>query len=152
MPVFEGVLVEAKSRSVERGRGVARIFFLAAAVVAFNAFGNLSLTWGLRHAALRLGVNPLGYVEVMLNPFVAAGIALLVLWLLTRMALMSWADLSFVLPVTSVGYVFSAILGEVFLREAVSMARWAGIVLIFVGAVLVGVTAKQHAVEEAASR
>lgn len=151
MPIVEEVLVEGTRHPLERRRSVVRTFVLAAAVVGFNAFGNLSLTWGLRHVAQRLGVNPLGYVEVMLNPFVAAGIALLVLWLLTRMALMSWADLSFVLPVTSVGYVLSAFLGEVFLHEAVSMARWAGIVLIFVGAALVGVTAKQHAAEEAAS-
>lgn len=152
MPVFEEGLVEANSRPVERKRDVARIFLLTGTVVAFNAFGNLSLTWGLRHVSERLNVNPLAYVEVMVNPFVAAGIALLVLWLLTRMALMSWADLSFVLPVTSVGYMLCALLGRIFLHEPVSMARWAGTILIFVGAVLVGITAKRPAAEEAASR
>ena len=64
----------------------------------------------------------------------------LVLWLLTRMALMSWADLTFVLPVTSIGYVLSAVLGCVFLHEVVSIERWAGTFLIFVGAMLVGAT------------
>jgi uncharacterized membrane protein len=117
-----------------------RILVLVLAVICFNAVGNLLLTRGLRQAPERLGTNPLGYVEVMINPFIAAGIALLALWLLTRMALMSWADLSFVLPVTSAGYVLSAALGRIFLHETVSPERWAGTVFIFAGAMLVGMT------------
>ena len=115
-----------------------RTFLLVAAVVLFNAFGDLSLTWGLRHIPQTLAANPLHYVEAMLNPFVAAGITMLILWLLTRMALMSWADLSFVLPVTSVGYVVVALLGRFFLHEHVSPGRWVGILLILGGAILVG--------------
>lgn len=115
-----------------------RTFLLVAAVVLLNAFGDLSLTWGLRHIPQTLAANPLHYVEAMLNPFVAAGITMLILWLLTRMALMSWADLSFVLPVTSIGYVVVALLGRFFLHEHVSGERWLGILLILCGAILVG--------------
>ena len=32
---------------------------------------------------------------------------------LSRMALLSWADLSYVLPVTSVGYVLVALIGKI---------------------------------------
>jgi len=71
---------------------------------------------------------------------VGLGIVLLILWLLSRMALLSWADLSFVLPVTSVGYVLSAILGKYSLSEEISPARWAGIALIVAGTALVGRT------------
>jgi drug/metabolite transporter (DMT)-like permease len=115
-----------------------RTFLLVAAVVLLNAFGDLSLTWGLRHIPQTLAANPLHYLEAMLNPFVAAGITMLILWLLTRMTLMSWADLSFVLPVTSVGYVVVALLGRFFLHEHVSAERWLGILLILCGAILVG--------------
>jgi drug/metabolite transporter (DMT)-like permease len=115
-----------------------RTFLLVAAVVLLNAFGDLSLTWGLRHIPQTLAANPLHYVEAMLNPFVAAGITMLILWLLTRMALMSWADLSFVLPVTSIGYVVVALLGRFLLHEHVSAGRWLGILLILCGAILVG--------------
>ena len=108
------------------------------AVVLLNAFGDLSLTWGLRHIPQTLAANPLHYIEAMLNPFVAAGITMLILWLLTRMALMSWADLSFVLPVTSIGYVVVALLGRFLLHEHVSGERWLGILLILCGAILVG--------------
>jgi drug/metabolite transporter (DMT)-like permease len=54
------------------------------------------------------------------------------------MALMSWADLSYVLPVTSLGYVASAIIGRFFLSEQITPVRWAGTILIVAGTVLVG--------------
>jgi uncharacterized membrane protein len=110
------------------------------ATVALNAVGDLSLAWGMRHTSAILGLNPLDYIRAMLNPFVAFGILLLVLWLLTRMALLSWADLSFVVPITSLGYVLAAVLGVAFLSETVTPIHWAGTLLIFGGTMLVGST------------
>ena len=71
----------------------------------------------------------------------ALGVLLLVLWQLSRMALLSWADLSYVVPVTSVGYVVVALIGKVLLNEDITGRRWAGIVLIMAGVALVGVSA-----------
>lgn len=112
---------------------------LVMAVVLLNSFGNLSLAWGMHHAD-SVGTNPLGYLRAMLNPSVDLGICLLILWMLTRMALLSWADLSFVLPVTGSGYVLSALLGKVFLHEAISSFHWLGIFVIFIGTAMVGTT------------
>jgi uncharacterized membrane protein len=109
-------------------------------VVLFNALGNLSLAWGMKHITESVGINPLHYLHAMLNPAVAGGILLLILWLLTRMALLSWADLSFVLPLTSLGYVLAAVLGKVFLNEAVTPGHWLGTLLIFAGTLVVGST------------
>ncbi len=114
-------------------------------MTAFQAFGNLSLAWGMKHAPVRVGFDPSGYVRDMLNPFVALGIALLVLWLLTRMALLSWADLSFVLPVTAFGYFLAAVLGKVSLQEVISPAQWLGTGFIFAGILLVGGTGQKTA-------
>jgi uncharacterized membrane protein len=71
---------------------------------------------------------------------VALGISLLILWLLSHMALLSWADLSYVLPVTSVGYVLAPLTGYLFLHEHISPARWIGIALIMAGVTLVART------------
>jgi len=79
----------------------------------------------------------------MANPAVAAGIAMLIVAMLTRLALLSLADLSFVLPMTAVGYVVAALFGRVFLHEDVTPQRWAGTLLIFVGVALVGSTAQK---------
>jgi uncharacterized membrane protein len=100
----------------------------------------LSRAWGMKHAGESVSLNPLSFLRVMLDPAVAAGILLLVLWLLSRMTLLSWADLSFVLPLTSLGYVLAAVFGKVFLKETVTGAHWIGTGLIFVGTTIVGTT------------
>ena len=43
----------------------------------------------------------------MLHPGIAAGVAMLILALLVRLALLSLADLSFILPMTAIGYVLA---------------------------------------------
>jgi len=82
--------------------------------------------------------TPLEYIGALFQPWVALGVVLLIVWQLSRMALLSWADLSYVVPVTAVGYVVVALLGRIFLDERITMARWVGIVLIVAGVALVG--------------
>lgn len=113
-----------------------RVF--AIIVVLSNAFGNFSLKWGLDHRSEALTPSPLGYLAAIFSPWVMLGVSLLILWLLSRMALLSWADLSYVLPVTSLGYVASSMIGRFFLNEQITPLRWAGTLLIVAGTVLVG--------------
>jgi uncharacterized membrane protein len=110
-------------------------------VILANAFGNLAMSWGLKQPGAALGGSVLDYIRVLFQPWVAIGICLLILWLFTRMALLSWADLSYVLPVTAIGYVLNAVLGRVFLGEHISAGRWGGTLLIVAGIALVGSTA-----------
>lgn len=110
-----------------------RVF--AIIVILSNAFGNFFLDRGMHG---RVTNTPVEYVTAILTPWVMAGITLLILWLLSRMALLSWADLSYVLPVTSLGYIASAVLGRFFLNEHITPHRWAGTLLIVAGTVLVG--------------
>ena len=114
---------------------------LTAIVVLANVIGNFLMSWGLKHRPGALGASLTEYVGVLFNPWVGAGVILLILWLLARMTLLSWADLSYVLPVTSIGYVLAAVMGRVFLNEHVSVGRWAGTLLIMAGTALVGSTA-----------
>ena len=102
------------------------------------------MAWGMKQVPERMSMNPALYLHAMLNPFVAMGVAALILALLTRMALFSLADLSFVLPVTAIGYVVAVFLGKVLLHETVTRQRWMGTLLIFGGAVLVGSTSTKH--------
>jgi drug/metabolite transporter (DMT)-like permease len=118
----------------------ARTYRLLILTLLLRPFGNLSLAWGMHHFPRLLRLEPLPYLQALLNPFVALGITMLVLALLTRMALLSVADLSFVLPLTATGYIISAMLGKVFLGEDVGTGRWMGTILIFSGIVLVGST------------
>jgi uncharacterized membrane protein len=128
--------MQADPSQGERLRWKTRVF--AAIVILSNACGNFLLTWGMKHRGETLTRSPLSYIQAMLNPWVASGISLLILWLLARMALLSWADLSYVLPVTSLGYVASALLGHFFLSERITAGRWSGTLLIVAGIALVG--------------
>ena len=110
-------------------------------VILANVIGNFSLTWGMRRTGPGVFESPLGYITVLFDPWVALGVCLLLVWMLSQMALLSWADLSYVLPVTSAGYVLTAIAGRLFLQERISTGRWTGIALIMSGVVLVGRTA-----------
>jgi drug/metabolite transporter (DMT)-like permease len=111
--------------------------------LVFKAFGNSSMALGMKMVPEKMSMNPALYLHAMLNPFVAMGVVALILALLTRMVLLSLADLSFVLPVTAVGYVVAVFLGKVVLHETVTSQRWMGTVLIFGGALLVGSTARK---------
>jgi uncharacterized membrane protein len=112
-----------------------RARLLTVVVVLSNVLGNLLLSLGLKTQVLQ-GIG--AYAKALVSPLVVLGVALLILWLLTRMTLLSWADLSYVLPVTSVGYVLSALAGQFFLGEEVSAVRWAGTLLIVIGTAIVG--------------
>jgi uncharacterized membrane protein len=119
-------------------------------VILANVIGNFSLTWGMRKTGPGVFDSPLGYITALFDPWVALGVCLLLLWMLSQMALLSWADLSYVLPVTAAGYVLAAIAGRLFLQERISVARWTGVALIMTGVVLVGRTA--HSTTEEAGR
>ncbi len=69
-----------------------------------------------------------------------AGVCILVVWMLTDLALLSRADLSFVMPVTASTYVLIALAGRLLLNEQISWVRWTGVVVITLGAALVGKT------------
>jgi uncharacterized membrane protein len=116
----------------------ARAYRLLALVLVLRPLGNLSLAWGMRHFSSLLALNPFLYVRAMFNPYVALGIGALIFGLFTRMALLSLADLSVVLPLTASGYILSTLLGKIFLREEVNLYRWLGTILIFAGALVVG--------------
>jgi drug/metabolite transporter (DMT)-like permease len=112
----------------------------AVLVVLSNVLGNFFLSWGLRRVGRLVTVSPVAYIQALFDPWVALGVSLLIVWLLSQMALLSWADLSYVLPVTSAGYVLTALAGRVFLNEQISPARWLGILLIVAGVALAGAT------------
>jgi uncharacterized membrane protein len=122
--------------------GVVKTYSVLLLFLALKAGGNSAMAWGMKQVPERMSMNPALYVRAMLDPFVAMGIAALILALLTRMALLSLADLSFVLPVTAIGYVIAVFLGKVFLHETVTGQRWLGTLLIFAGAALVGSTSR----------
>ena len=120
--------------------GVTKTRIVTAVVIVSNVLGDSILRSGLQQVGSLVAKSPLDYIMALFNPLVAIGVTMLILWMLSHMALVSWADLSYVLPVTSIGYALVALCGRIFLHEQVSVARWAGVFLIVAGVVLVGQT------------
>lgn len=89
-----------------------------------------------------------GIILSILNPWVAVGIVLLLAFFASYMNALSWADLTYVLPATSLGYVLLALVAKFALHEQVSPLRWLGIALISGGVGFVAggpaLTAKEH--------
>jgi drug/metabolite transporter (DMT)-like permease len=147
MPAISGTIrdtAEGTACGAARLRAKTRLF--TALVVVSNVSGNSALTHGMKQLG-DIGNSPLALIGALFHPWVALGVALLILWTLAMMALLSWADLSYVLPVTAIGYVLTALSGKYLLGETVSLERWAGILLITAGVILVGLTSPATTVE-----
>lgn len=105
-------------------------------VVITNVIGNVSLSHGMHQVGRIVSASPLDYVKAFANPWTAVGICILMIWMLSDLALLSRADLSFVLPVTASGYVLVAFFGRFLLHDHISWERWMGILLITGGVIL----------------
>lgn len=78
--------------------------------------------------------------DLLTNWYVVGGTVLLIVWMIAQLSMFTWADLTYVLPVTASAYILTALLSKYFLGERISIARWIGIVIISFGVVLVSET------------
>jgi len=118
------------------GRKFKNPVFVCLAVIA-NTVGNFLLSVGIHAIQLKPSASPLDYLCIFANPWIDAGVIMLIIWFASQLSLLSWADLSYVLPITSASYVLTAVLGKIFLHEFISPARWSGICVISAGVMLV---------------
>ena len=123
-------------------RRLLHIYSLLVLVILLKPFSNLFLAWGVRHFPQALSSDPVLFLRAIVDPLVVLGIVMQIVWLLARMSLLGVADLSFVLPITATGYILTTVLGKIFLGEQVSVQRWIGAILIFLGTAFVGATLK----------
>ena len=116
-----------------------RIFI--ALVVISNTIGTVLLGRGMSRMPEFAPDGMFGYVAVFLtNPWIVLGILLLIVWMVAQLSMFTWADLSYVLPVTASYYILTALLSRLFLAERISATRWAGILIISFGVMLVSET------------
>jgi bacterial/archaeal transporter family protein len=105
-------------------------------VIGSSVVGNVLLSHGMRQVGKIISASPLDYARAFANPWAVLGVLILTLWMIGDLALLSRADLSFVLPVTASSYVLIAIAGHFLLRERISSIHWVGIGMITLGVVL----------------
>jgi drug/metabolite transporter (DMT)-like permease len=119
---------------------VKNAIFVAVVVITYS-FGNLLIAMGMNRMPDFFGTAFLSYAWLLLtNAPLLGGTALLTIALIAQLVLFTWADLTYVLPVTASGYIVTAILGRYVLHDDVSVFRWAGIGVISLGVLLVSCT------------
>jgi multidrug transporter EmrE-like cation transporter len=95
--------------------------------------GDTFLSRGMTHMPAITLAHPGSLIAAVFTPWIASGIALLIGFFASYLTALSWADLTYVLPATAFGNVIVALLSKFWLHEPISLARWAGIVLITLG-------------------
>jgi drug/metabolite transporter (DMT)-like permease len=110
-----------------------RKYLVLAGVTVFAALGDSLLAYGMRQVGSLSWRRLPDVILAVFNPWVAGGVVLLLAFFAAYMAALSWADLTYVLPATSLGYVLLALIAKFWLHENVGITRWVGIMLISAG-------------------
>jgi drug/metabolite transporter (DMT)-like permease len=106
--------------------------------------GNVLLGKGMK----RIGTVSIGTTagvidllsRVLTSGTIWLGIGSLITFFVAYMLVLTWADYSYVQPASAAAYGMVALLGHFMLREVVTPTRWAGVILICVGVLVVGHT------------
>jgi len=104
-----------------------------AGVSFFASLGDVCLSRGMKEFGSVTFDNLVALVHAIFNPWIAIGIVFLIAFFVSYLSALSFADLTYVLPATSVSYIVMALLARFFLHEQVSLLRWSGILLIALG-------------------
>jgi drug/metabolite transporter (DMT)-like permease len=110
-----------------------RKYLVLAGITVFSTLGDSLLARGMKELGGISLHNFSGLLLAILNPWVAIGILLLLAFFASYMSALSWADLTYVLPATSLGYVLVALIAHFSFHEQISTTRWLGIALIAAG-------------------
>ena len=129
-----------------------KTFFVILLATLSAAIGEALLSYGMRKGGVVDLTEPSQWLALVLsvvrNPYVFAGVLFLAVFFFLYLAALSWADLSVVMPLTAMSYVFAALLARFVLKEDVSWFRWSGTVIITIGIVLVALDSRQRTTDE----
>jgi drug/metabolite transporter (DMT)-like permease len=75
--------------------------------------------------------------HALCNPYVIGGTVLNAVFYFLFLAVLSWTGVTVALPMTAIEYGFGALLAVAILKETVPPVRWAGIVLVVTGVILI---------------
>lgn len=106
-----------------------------------GTLGDVCLTKGMKSIGEVDTLNPAGLfkigIQVFTNQYIWLGIFTLLIFFGLYLVALSWADLSFVVPVTAFGYVLNAFFSWQLLGESISPLRWIGTSIICLGVAVV---------------
>ncbi|HYL98902.1 MAG TPA: EamA family transporter [Blastocatellia bacterium] len=117
------------------------IWIIVLLLVVTDSAGNVFLTKGMKQVGEVESFSPKALIKVcgraISNPMLGLGIFCMAVAFFSFLTLLNKADLSFVLPVTALGYAISVLGAKYFLKEEVTATRWLGTVFICAGVALI---------------
>jgi uncharacterized membrane protein len=119
-----------------------RLLVLLLIGLVFEAVGVVLLKQGLEQAGEIKQVQITEIIRVIkagaTNPRLQLGVLFEAVFFGCLLVLMSkGGDVSFVWPLTAMGFVLTTLAARFYLREEISLARWTGVLLIMIGAAFV---------------
>ncbi len=106
-----------------------------------NAVGEVLVSQGMKRFGERDWSQPSEWLELLLvvlrSPRVLAGVAFMAGFFYLFLAALTWADLSYLNPLTATTYVFTAAFARLFLGEELSWRRWVGTIIVVAGVALI---------------
>jgi len=114
---------------------------MIALVVLGSSIGDVLITKGMKEvgeiSTLRPGALARVAKRTITNKFFLAGVFFLAISYFSFLAALSLADLSLVVPATSIGFAIKTFGAKFFLKERITLVRWAGILLVCIGVALI---------------
>lgn len=107
-----------------------RKYLVLVAILIFGPLGDVFLKRGMSQVGAVTAAHWTQVISAVFTPWVAVGICFLLVFFAAYLHALSWADLTYVLPATSLGYVVVALLSTWLLHEQVNLMRWLGILLV----------------------
>jgi len=127
---------------------MAKLLLILLIGLVFESTGVVLLKKGMTQVN---GVNTLRLGEVVrvvkagiTNPQILLGVLFEALFFICLLVLLSRSDVSLLWPLTGLSFVFATFAALFFLHEHVSPIRWAGVVLIMMGAGLISYSEHRH--------
>jgi len=126
---------------------MAKLLLILLIGLVFESTGVVLLKKGMTQVGEVKGINRREFVRVVTaglrNPQILLGVFFEALFFACLLVLMSRSDISFLWPLTGLSFVFATLAAMLFLHEEVSSVRWAGVVFIMIGAVLISYSEKK---------
>ena len=118
-----------------------REFLFLTLLVISGTGGELCVTHAMKQIGEVHDFRPLALVQFILRAlrvgWMWLGIAMMALAFFSLLAMLSFENVSFVVPVTALSYAAGAVGAAVFLRERISPQRWFGVAIVCVGVTIV---------------
>ena len=125
---------------------MAKVFIILLFALCVEAVGVVFLSKGLKQIGETPAVSGREIGRLIArgaaNKSILLGVALEAAFFGALLYLLSLRDVSLIWPLTSLGFVITAIAAKLILKEEVSALRWAGVALIVIGAALVSYSEK----------